>query len=154
MRKGQTALEYLITYGWAILIILVVLAVLWYYDVFNPAKWAGETEYCPTDFELLGAELTGAGTATGSLSLVLGNKVGNQINISDITIAGDATGTWSGSVTLAPGGQTASPIVVQNIDLSSFSVGDIVTLTATIDFKDNVLNMTGDEICDIRKKVS
>jgi len=37
--KGQTALEYLITYGWAILVILVVLAVLWYYGVFNPVKW-------------------------------------------------------------------------------------------------------------------
>jgi len=32
--KGQTALEYLITYGWAVLIILVVLAVLYYYGAF------------------------------------------------------------------------------------------------------------------------
>ena len=39
--KGQTALEYLITYGWAILVILVVLAVLWYYGIFTPAKWSG-----------------------------------------------------------------------------------------------------------------
>ena len=37
--KGQTALEYLIVYGWAILVILVVLAVLWYYGVFDINKW-------------------------------------------------------------------------------------------------------------------
>jgi len=46
--KGQTALEYLITYGWAILVILVVLAVLWYYGVFNPSKWQHQ---CPTILE-------------------------------------------------------------------------------------------------------
>jgi len=46
--KGQTALEYLITYGWAILVILVVLAVLWYYGVFNPNKWEKQ---CPTILE-------------------------------------------------------------------------------------------------------
>lgn len=44
--KGQTALEYLITYGWAILVILVVLAVLWYYGIFNPAKWSEGYSTC------------------------------------------------------------------------------------------------------------
>lgn len=37
--KGQTALEYLLTYGWAILIILVVLTVLWYYGIFEKNRW-------------------------------------------------------------------------------------------------------------------
>jgi len=41
-------MEYLITYGWAILVILVVLAVLWYYGIFNPAKWEKQ---CPTILE-------------------------------------------------------------------------------------------------------
>ena len=36
MRKGQTAMEYLMTYGWAILIIMVVLAVLFYLGVLSP----------------------------------------------------------------------------------------------------------------------
>jgi hypothetical protein len=38
--KGQTALEYLLTYGWAILVIMVVLAVLYYYHVFDPKCWS------------------------------------------------------------------------------------------------------------------
>jgi hypothetical protein len=36
MLKGQTALEYILTYGWAILIILIVAGVLAYYGVFAP----------------------------------------------------------------------------------------------------------------------
>jgi len=48
--KGQTALEYLITYGWAIIVILVVLAVLWYYGIFTPSKWQGQGN-CSTILE-------------------------------------------------------------------------------------------------------
>ena len=35
-KKGQAALEYLMTYGWAILAVVVVLAVLWYLGIFTP----------------------------------------------------------------------------------------------------------------------
>ncbi len=38
--KGQSAMEYLMTYGWAILIIAVVLGVLYYLGVFNTANLA------------------------------------------------------------------------------------------------------------------
>jgi hypothetical protein len=34
-RKGQAAMEYLMTYGWAILVIVIVLAALLYLGVFN-----------------------------------------------------------------------------------------------------------------------
>lgn len=40
--KGQTALEYLMTYGWALLIIVVVGAALYALGVFNPATYATE----------------------------------------------------------------------------------------------------------------
>jgi len=39
--KGQTAIEYLMTYGWAILIILIVAGVLAYYGIFAPAGFLG-----------------------------------------------------------------------------------------------------------------
>ena len=153
MKRGQTALEYLITYGWAILIILVVLAVLWYYDVFNPSKWAGEQEYCPSAFELLGTSLTGAGQDTGTLTLVVGNKVGNQVTITNMTVDGDVNGTWAGTQVLAPGGQSSGIAVIVG-NLTSYTVGDIVTMTVDIDFTDNSLNLADSEICEIRKKAS
>jgi len=43
--NGQTVWEYLITYGWAILVIIVVLAVLYYYHVFNPKCWEKGSSY-------------------------------------------------------------------------------------------------------------
>jgi len=85
-KKGQAALEYLMTYGWAILAVVVVLAVLWYLGIFTPKA----PEMCVFDspFSCIG------GTAyVNSSHLVL--KVGvqsalaNRANITSIKINGN-----------------------------------------------------------------
>jgi uncharacterized protein (UPF0333 family) len=37
--KGQAALEFMLTYGWAVLIVVVVIAALFWMNVFNPAAF-------------------------------------------------------------------------------------------------------------------
>jgi hypothetical protein len=39
MRKGQAALEFLTTYGWAFLIILVMIGAIAYFGILNPSKF-------------------------------------------------------------------------------------------------------------------
>lgn len=39
-RKAQSAIEYIMTYAWAILIIVIVMSLLFYFGVFNPNYWA------------------------------------------------------------------------------------------------------------------
>src|SRR3989338_8439139 len=36
-RKGQAALEFLMTYGWAILVVLIVIGALAYFGILNPS---------------------------------------------------------------------------------------------------------------------
>ena len=80
-RKGQTAVEYLMTYGWAILIILIVAGVLAYYGIFAPAGFLGPSAsgfsqvyiLSPWDFK-----------ANGNLTIQLENRVGTSINITRI----------------------------------------------------------------------
>lgn len=38
-KKGQQALEYLITYGWAFIVILVMISAFAYFGLFNPTKY-------------------------------------------------------------------------------------------------------------------
>jgi len=42
-RKGQAAMEFLMTYGWAILAAIVAIGVLAYFGVFNPGNLGGAT---------------------------------------------------------------------------------------------------------------
>ncbi|HZX44149.1 MAG TPA: hypothetical protein VFF28_00545 [Candidatus Nanoarchaeia archaeon] len=42
MRKGQAAMEFLMTYGWAILVVLIAIGALAYFGVLNPEKFLPE----------------------------------------------------------------------------------------------------------------
>ena len=42
-KRGQAAMEFLMTYGWAILAAIVAIGVLAYFGVFNPGRLAGPT---------------------------------------------------------------------------------------------------------------
>jgi hypothetical protein len=86
--KGQSALEYLITYGWAILVILVVLAVLWYYGIFNPSKWAGEMATSGSAFQ---TSVVNTNLKATSLGLTLNNIAGSALTVNSITVTGDVT---------------------------------------------------------------
>ena len=55
MKRGQTALEYLMTYGWALVVIVIVIAALYYFGVFSPpvaSTCVGFTEFAYKDHAL------------------------------------------------------------------------------------------------------
>jgi len=43
-KKGQEAMEFLMTYGWAILVVLLAIAALAYFGVLNPERYLPVTE--------------------------------------------------------------------------------------------------------------
>jgi len=128
--KGQTALEYLITYGWAILVILVVLAVLWYYNIFNPAAWGGPQVISGTSFLVLDYSLQGAPniTTNSTMAIVLGNKGPAPLNITNLAISGDLSGADNnaGAGWYMMG---AGNITISGIGLSTIGSGQTVSFT-------------------------
>jgi len=82
--KGQSALEYLITYGWAIVAIGVIIMLLFYMGVFNPAEWipvtneaVGLSTFGVTDFTVNGS---------GTITLFLVNNAQSSVNLTAISI--------------------------------------------------------------------
>ncbi len=88
--KSQSALEYMMTYGWAILVIVIVAAVLYSLGIFSPASSLSSTV---TGFSNLGS-VTGECTANGILRISLGDSTGYPINITGVT-AKSSTGQVS-----------------------------------------------------------
>ena len=82
MRRGQSALEYLVTYGWAILAIVIVAGVLWYTGVFDPSRFAGGKQcagfspFICQDFKV---------NTTGGAIIVFNNGEGGQITGVNVT---------------------------------------------------------------------
>ncbi len=98
-KKAQSALEYMMTYGWAILIIVIVAVILYSMGIFNPSSSISATI---TGFA--SAPVSSAiCTSNGVLRFAVGDTTGNIIKIKNITATiGSKTVTFTPNATIDP----------------------------------------------------
>jgi len=87
--KAQAALEFLTTYGWAFLVILVMIAALAYFGILNPSKLLPDRCNFGTEIECMDYKITSG--ATGTIDLRLKNNVGETITTTEIAASTDKT---------------------------------------------------------------
>jgi hypothetical protein len=97
MLKGQAAVEYITTYGWALLALVIVIAVLLSSGILSPNYVISEEcdfgTNAPCDFALFNE-----GTAT-KMSLRVSNGFSYRINVSSLELKADdgSTVAWAGA---------------------------------------------------------
>ncbi len=135
MSKGQTALEYLVTYGWAILGIIIIVGVLISFGVFNPSKWAnvrqqgGFSSIAVLDHSILAG-------ASGTMKIAFQNTRGNSITITSlVTMAGGCA--WSGSQLLT----VDNPVTITTTVCNQSTV-TAATAGSAYDFSDIAVTYT------------
>ncbi len=82
-KNAQSALEYMMTYGWAILIIVIVAAVLYSLGIFNPSSSAGNTA---SGFGGFTVQQGGFTCNSTGVFLALGNSQGTQVTVLNASI--------------------------------------------------------------------
>jgi len=80
-RKAQAAMEFLMTYGWAILVVLIVIGALAYFGVLDPSKLLPEKCVFPT-----GLHCDDYFVTTTAINLTIQNGIGKDIEILDIRV--------------------------------------------------------------------
>ena len=80
-KRGQSAMEYLMTYGWAILVIIIVIAVLFYIGVLNPRNVTPTSCTFPPGISCSSFKLIEDGT----LKLTIGQATGHRMRIINIS---------------------------------------------------------------------
>lgn len=148
-KKSQAAMEFMVTYGWVILGVMIVIGALAYYGIFSTDKYIndecnfGTQLYCE-DFKLL---------SSGILYITFRNNFGQAIYISDpikITIDstmydyGDASGNIPGSV---PSGSTIDTELVTSPS-KTFPKNEKIRMKVIVPFNRGVIgapshNITG-----------
>jgi hypothetical protein len=83
--RGQAAMEYLMTYGWALIVLTVVIGVLFSMGVFNPQNYMSEECSFQPSLPCRGTSLT----EDGALTIVLANGLGYDIKNVYITVDGE-----------------------------------------------------------------
>ena len=87
-KKAQGALEFLMTYGWAFLVILIMIGALAYFGVLSPSKFLPERCTLTTGLTCTDYQLT-----TNTLDLKVRNNMGMTINVTTFA-ATDADGIY------------------------------------------------------------
>ena len=80
MRKGQAAMEFLMTYGWAILVVLAAIGALAYFGILNPSRFLPDNCNIGAGFgciEFKGD--SGYNSSSGAMQLILQNNLGSDL---------------------------------------------------------------------------
>jgi len=125
-RKAQAAMEFLLTYGWAILVVLVVLGALAYFGVLKPQNLLPDRCGAPSGVVCQDYQLSKAGAVVVNLQ----NGLGRTIHLIQIDAATPEGLTCTGDLT----GQTIAN--GDSLTLSTTScTGDPNTLMAKVGAK-------------------
>jgi hypothetical protein len=138
--KSQAALEFLVTYGWAILGVLVVIGALAYFGVFNATKYVndvcefGEQMNCE-DFIIY---------RNSSVAFQLRNNFGVPIDITGVRVRSEyGYSVCDPNLAVAPDWENVMPGLIFDVKCNitntnaNLTPGSKVRFTAVIEFRKN-----------------
>lgn len=104
-RKSQAALEFIMTYGWAILVVLVAIGALAYFGVLSPDRFLPSKCVLQSGIACLDHKAT-----SSSLQVVAQNSLGYDLTITDVK-AQQCTAQTGLSVSFPNSGQYKADLV-------------------------------------------
>jgi len=115
-KKGQAAMEFLMTYGWAILVVLAAIAALAYFGVLSPDRFLPEKCTMPSGIACLDFRYTGT-----AVEMALQNGAGFDMSGVNVTINGTGcVGTDATTQTTLTNGQQATYTITCSPDSGKF----------------------------------
>ena len=90
-KKGQAAMEFLMTYGWAILVVLAAVAALAYFGVLSPDRFLPEQCTLPSGVACLDFTVTG-NSSNPTFNLIIQNSAGFDMGSVAVNLSNPNTG--------------------------------------------------------------
>jgi hypothetical protein len=125
VKRGQAAMEFLMTYGWAILVVLVAIGALAYFGVLNPSR------FLPNSCTLVpGLSCDESKATSAGATLIVRNGMGSDVTVNSISL----TGTGIASCTPQNGAITDGGTATYIIPCSTFPASGRVKADVTMDY--------------------
>lgn len=131
--KAQAALEFLMTYGWAILIVVIVVGALFALGLTSPCKWVGTQVREFADFRIDPSTIR-FDTATDTLSFDMSRLKPDSVSLTAISVSGDATGSTVTSPTLPTTVTSTSARYTVSSLTNTKTAGDCYTVDVTLTY--------------------
>ena len=161
-RRAQAALEYLITYGWGFLVILVVMGALAYFGFFSPTRYIPARCEFGAQLECVDYQLSVDSSNDAHIRIQFRNNFGDDIYLSDLRTVdpSDDTGPYAESPITATTIKKGNVSIIidlsidQNPANSKFIKGERITVPLVATFRrssgTNLHNVTGEIFATIQ----
>ncbi|MFA5077211.1 MAG: hypothetical protein WC488_02180 [Candidatus Micrarchaeia archaeon] len=113
--KGQVAIEYLMNYGWAILVLAIVIAAIMFTGALNPTYFINEECYLGTSFRCFSQMQ--AQTSGARLALNITNTMSYPVRIKNVTFTPSEAGAAGTPTTWEPNALLNSSDSLVNLDI-------------------------------------
>ncbi len=78
--RGQAAMEFLMTYGWAILVVLIAIGALAYFGVLSPGRFLPQSCTLAPGFACSDFKINNAASTADDLTIIVRNGLGSTAN--------------------------------------------------------------------------
>lgn len=154
-KSGQAAIEFLVTYGWAILGALIVIGTLSYFGIFNTQRYINDVCYFGDQFTCEDY----IAYQNGSVAVQVRNNFGVLIDINGTIIKSDYGTVICDLDNILPSAAAIPPGSVVNITCNvsstAISLNDKLRYKMILTFgrtnSGNLYNQTGDVIISVQK---
>lgn len=140
-KKSQAAMEFLMTYGWAILVVLAAIAALAYFGVLSPEKFLPEKCLIEVGFTCISSKVEPT-----QATIIFSNGLGKSVEVTSVRMGG-CSGSFT--TTILSGEEKRFDMTgCDNGDVKETFKGDIV-----IQYTEKATNLTKTAYGDIATKV-
>lgn len=146
MKAGQAAMEFLMSYGWAILVVLVAIAALAYFGVINPHRTT--PEFC---IFFPGLSCDDHKVDPTGINLVITNGMGKDLENFKVTILG--TGVCGGESSEPTAFKDGERIIITVTCSSSPDEGERFVRELLIEYREAGSNLDHSRFGDISSEV-
>ena len=131
MKRGQAAMEFLMTYGWAILAAVIAIGVLAYFGVFSPGKYVTGNAVVNPPFYISAANAKASHGTYGGVQLALKNNGGEDYTIQNVVVSN--CGTLATPTEIVA--DATATITVECIEANTLEAGDTIKGDITITYQ-------------------
>lgn len=158
VRRGQAAMEFLMTYGWAILIVVIAVAALAAFGVFSPSNFAQEKCLADSPTGITCNTKAAVNPTANTIQMAVTNGAGSNVNITDIKTTGKSCTVSSWDLENSTGGSIKYTEIgggqVFKITVNCNSItGNLFKDTFTVDYTDLDNNLDQHSNIDVIAKV-
>jgi len=132
-KKAQAALEFLMTYGWAILLVIVAVGALYATGILKPCRWTGPQV---REFPLNEVKVEPIRITKDELVFQVYYQQAGEATLNNVTVSGTADGkeVTVTSVSFSSTTFSASSPVVVTVSLSGVSSGACADFSITLNY--------------------